>query len=783
MNEHDLLDAVGGIDGKYVDHAANGVPQKQKKHPRRTGWVVAVATMAAALALFLGISALLRKEPEGGAETQMARGTTGSEMPGNSSQGGTDEISESPGEKKSAAQGSEVTLANASFQVDYDGAQVNYRAVLEPYTVNADLSNVKDIDRYWFREEQIEKLAANCFVVTKGQSPEFFDIYESNRYLQYPSFITADSMMHTFHLYFAMLQKKVEKQALYGAVERMTTRMLENAKQQYEVLKGSEWEEAAKLNVAYFGIASRLMELDGQVPDEAADIVSKELQKINGASGIEMSLIMNDYEDYSQYQPRGYYDGDAGLERYFRTMTLYGHLNYAQSSETMNRCALLTTLSMKGDEACRKEWGDIYDVTAFFVGQSDDLGYYEYLPVINEAYGKDVTVKELIGDQDAFRKYVDGIKELHTPGINSVVFEDDGGETDKREASKGFRFMGQRFTMDAAVFTQLTYSQVKQSESGSKRLLPDGLDVPAAFGSDQALDLLIQKGNDQYPNYLEKMEKVRAEMGSVKGYWSSSLYGGWLYTLWPLLEEKGAGYPSFMTNREWQKKSLEGYLGSWTELKHDTILYSKQSMAEMGGGDGEIFDDRGYVEPQPELFARLYALTRTTREGLEARGFLGEKEKEGLERLAALSKRFRDISVKELQDEKLSEDDYEMIRDYGGSLEHLWYDTVKDEADNDYADSAEFPMALVADVATDPNGTCLEEAIGGAARIYVIFPIDGELHIGIGGVFNYYQFVQPISNRLTDKEWRIRIGMQLDDNGVYRPDRSIQGPSWTRSYR
>jgi len=40
-------------------------------------------------------------------------------------------------------------------------------------------------------------------------------------------------------------------------------------------------------------------------------------------------------------------------------------------------------------------------------------------------------------------------------------------------------------------------------------------------------------------------------------------------------------------------------LGSWTELKHDTILYAKQVMAEMGGG-GPQTPPHGYVEPNPK---------------------------------------------------------------------------------------------------------------------------------------------------------------------------------------
>ncbi len=47
---------------------------------------------------------------------------------------------------------------------------------------------------------------------------------------------------------------------------------------------------------------------------------------------------------------------------------------------------------------------------------------------------------------------------------------------------------------------------------------------------------------------------------------------------------KGGAYPPFMQTQAWTRKDLQTSLGSWTELKHDTILYAKQVMAEMGGG-------------------------------------------------------------------------------------------------------------------------------------------------------------------------------------------------------
>ena len=345
--------------------------------------------------------------------------------------------------------------------------------------------------------------------------------------------------------------------------------------------------------------------------------------------------------------------------------------------------------------------------------------------------------------------------------------------------------MGQRFSVDAAVFTQLCYSKVKENSDGEYRMLPDALDVPAALGSDEALSILEDNGNFEYKNYEQNMNKVKETLGdeASDSLWNASLYGGWLHTLSPLLKEKGAGYPSFMTNKAWTRKSLESYLGSYTELKHDTILYSKQFMAEMGGGDDTIYDDRGYVEPEPELFYSLQQLSLDTISGLEGFGLISDADKENMMILANMSEKLGDISIKELTCESLTDEEFDFIREYGGNLEHLWRKTITDKAEDEYVASEEYPCALIADIATDPNGYVLEEALGGASTIYVVFPLDGELHIGKGSVFSYYQFNVEIPDRMTDSDWRRKIGMEMNDDMEYNMGDDVPNPEWTDMYR
>ncbi|PIZ25544.1 MAG: hypothetical protein COY47_05340, partial [Chloroflexi bacterium CG_4_10_14_0_8_um_filter_57_5] len=82
----------------------------------------------------------------------------------------------------------------------------------------------------------------------------------------------------------------------------------------------------------------------------------------------------------------------------------------------------------------------------------------------------------------------------------------------------------------------------------------------------------------------------------------------------------------------WARKDLQTALSSWTELKHDTILYAKQVMAELGGGGAEQ-PPHGYVEPNPEAYARLLALAQMTENGLQARSLLSDLTKRNLDNL------------------------------------------------------------------------------------------------------------------------------------------------------
>ena len=163
---------------------------------------------------------------------------------------------------------------------------------------------------------------------------------------------------------------------------------------------------------------------------------------------------------------------------------------------------------------------------------------------------------------------------------------------------------------------------------------------------------------------------------------------------------------------------------------------------------------------------------------------LTSAEKNDLALLSDIAKRLLDISEKELRNEALSDDDYEFIRGYGGNLEHFWQEV--NAADGiDLAHSYQAPCPVIADIATDPNGSVLEVGSGKADTVFVVFPIDGELHVGSGSVYSFYQFTVPIDERMTDEEFRASLeGGYLDDDWNWvENDNITPQPEWTQSYR
>lgn len=666
------------------------------------------------------------------------------------------------------------------------------------YTINTGLTNVDNLLQfssanrnwntsygYWhsaneLTDESIKLIEQNGFAVSDKYSyAEFFQIYEANRYSYVPNFITTDSATHTFHLMFDYVLKDLEQSKLYDTLIQLSNGMFDASYSQYKELKGTSFETAALRNTAFFSVGSKLLNNGFAVPPEVSDIVSQELILIDAHVGIGESPVINFGSDinsldayrtdYTQYITRSHYNQTEQLQAYFKAMMWYGQITFRSTIDDEVKSALLQTSALM-DTRLSALWANIFEPTSFFVGECDDITYYQYAEALKNLYGGTLISTTNIADESTFAKALEIIQKMSPPQINSIPIFD---TQDKDTAITGYRFMGQRFTLDAYIFQNLIDRAV------SDRMLPNSLDIPSAFGSEVALELLKDE-TTAYPEYSSQMTKLQSKISEIPhDMWTSNLYWSWMYMLLPYTDATdGAGYPMFMRNSAWTKKELNAFQGSWTELKHDTLLYAKAAMSEMGDGGEppERPDDRGYVEPNPVVFGRLASLVKQTKTGLEKRNLLTPEANEALGVLYDLSVRLTEVAEKELANISLSDDDYDFIRTYGGELEHIW-DTAKhyelSQTVNEWSGEimgddmasavtgeylSQHPCGVVADVATDPrNGLALEEATGYAKTIFVVFPRDGKLVLGSGTVFSQYEFTVPMNERLTDEQWHERM--------------------------
>ncbi|MHC4173024.1 MAG: DUF3160 domain-containing protein [Planctomycetota bacterium] len=613
-----------------------------------------------------------------------------------------------------------------------------------------------------------------------------------------PLFVTADTLLHLYHIQFDETLKDVEEREFYGDIRGLTAALLDDALVAYEQYTG-DLQEAAKRNIAYLAVAQKLIDPNTQIPALVTKLVTNELAKIDAHAGFAPSDIFIYQEDYSQYVPRGHYTRSQELRRYFRTLIWYGRMAFllkgaeiwgpmgealisVEDAKIQTMQAVLLARSIEevqvGKRSGRQIWDRLYAVTSFYVGLADDLTPYEYLGAVDKVFGSGFVPADLEDPDNLFALKVE-LALLRSPEIfggtgNVFVTPPVTPESldEVLDKTKGMRFMGQRFIPDSYMFQHLVFPEVLgytgtgdpvpftlgDTGLGPGRCYPRGLDVMAILGSTQAKTILVEQGDTDYTNYDLRFNELKAEFDAFDlADWNRNLYWSWLYSLRALTDEFPDGYPNFMRTKGWEKKELNAALASWTELRHDTILYAKQSYTPV---ETAIPHVTGYVEPVPEFYGRLLALTRMTREGLSDFDALSAQAIQRLVNLEDILSRLIEIANKELTNQQLSDEDYWYIKGFAETLEGAIIG-VEEKG---------IKTTLVADVHThSAEEKVVEEGVGYVDLIIIACPRpDGSIFLAAGPVLSYYEFKHPMSDRLTDEAWR-----ELLDS-PNRPNR----PSW-----
>jgi len=522
--------------------------------------------------------------------------------------------------------------------------------------------------------------------------------------------------------------------------------------------------------------------------------------------------------DFTQFTPRGTYTSSSLRRQYFRGMKWFIQVPFFLKSADLTSYAFALTQLMAEDPVALTDYDRLESAIGFMVGTSDDLMPVDYLKALDAA-------KVSPDGSTAAMAYLAKAREPKIKDLAAEYAAVGSEQSDEvRLKTKGMRFFSGKFIMDSYWTGFLTQGDEAPRRDFVQKLPPmaSSLEVMTLLGSEYArsqiknLDFYSENNAIAIGRALDVLAADNAKL--TEADWRSNLYTSWLWTIQSLFSWQSANktaLPRFMQSQAWEAKTLMTASASWAELRHATILYAKQSFAEMGAGFNDACDPRkvppppkAYIEPQIETYARLRYLAERTRQGLTDQGY-ELINLYPLERFVALMDLVQGFVKKELGDEKLREtvvssarpdpsDSAKTCDEYAIDGESDWEklrlgivsglrDSIPTPVEGPVLPAKDRRAALVADVHTGGDSSYPTSILyQGTGVPYVIFAAVSDANgprLTVGFISSHYEFVKEHGGkRMTDEDWQKNFYVGTDPYNAFQYTPRASWPSTNAWY-
>jgi hypothetical protein len=478
--------------------------------------------------------------------------------------------------------------------------------------------------------------------------------------------------------------------------------------------------------------------------------------------------------DFSQFKPRGRYDQSNWTKQYFRAVMWLGRVDFRlagtkdESQELRELGAVIVLHDLLARSGQVKQWRELDHVLQQFVGQSDCLNVTqvdELLRTFNAGPAAEMT-------DETLAKIHQHIK---TGRVNKQQIRGDYFCVDPRDPNKlvlptNFAFLGQRFVLDSWALSKVVFDDIQWSGEKVPRRIPSALDVSfSVFANDHTTPRLFDRMTaatgltfrDVLP-YQHNLAAVRNIIDKLpESTWEASIYTRWLRCLrelsTPLTDAK---YPEAVRTAAWAQKATTTQLASWTQLRHDTVLYAKPSYTS----SETCFYPAGYVEPVPHFWRRFEDMVGDTVAVLE-QSQVSEQRLKSLKDFASATAMLRTIAEKQFAHTELNDDETKFLQEIvvrnnmcGAPPLGGWYPQLFSR------DDAQKWTALVTDVHTDPPdpivadpGCVLHQGVGNVDLLVVAIDNGSDHVVYAGPVFSHFEFQTSAGVRLTNGDWQAQL--------------------------
>ena len=601
----------------------------------------------------------------------------------------------------------------------------------------------------------------------------FTEIY--NRDL--PVFVSTDAILHSLHMSWDKILMEVETGVLGKKLDTLLTR-LHNQVPVLAAKYSSRPEMRQMINDidVYLTVPRVLLGTASGPKLSENSVVVQELLKLVVALKPASIKLFSDTErmlDFSQFTVRGHYTQTLYLSQYFQAMIWLGRTEICliapesddiqQSKADILRQTIDAVLVEEAAESGNAFplLTEIDTIIRSFIAESDNVTLENVRSLIQEA-GL-ASADELL-DSLTLKNFQEilATKAYAFQRINSQILMSDPMSPEQIKPASAFLLLGQRFIVDSYTTGNVVYDKIVYNNGKVLRMLPSALDVLFAIGNDAAVPLL--KPELDFYHYSSNLAALRYMVDSYEpAFWQSSIYNGWLHsvrTLNPPADK--TALPTFMQTAAWWQEKMNTQLASWAQLRHDFILYAKQSYS---GGNTCSFPE-SYVEPIPEFYDAIKTFAHNAATTFQnpplsdkyvARYFLSMK---------GIADTLGTIARKELSKTLFSEQEKLFLRtmlsstsigcgtlDFKGWYARLYYTGSTGLSERNMT---------IADIHTAPTdaggamvGWVLHVGTGPINLAVVVTEVqDGGTTAFIGPVMSYYEHLATNFKRLTDEEWK-----------------------------
>lgn len=660
---------------------------------------------------------------------------------------------------------------------------------------------------------ELQLLQQNKFIVlNKKGTDDIVDAYSYYWEKDLPIFITTDTILHLWHLVFDKILENTEENIFYPLLSALTIETMKNS------LNNSLLDI---YTLIYLNVALKIVNqsLRLSIPNEVEQASESLLDAILHQTQISYTpLTIRFFDDYSIYKPRGHYSKSEILKKYFRLYKWlaripyffdnYSGIEYLNiSPKNMINSALQITWLLSNTSINYLDhyvsgleiWDTIISFIEIIMGSISSITPRHLYEYCEQIIGDDWKLNDI--DEDT-------INQLQTMILNDPAIPEpempffinimSGGI----ESPKSFTLFGEIETLDSIALQNVVHPYIEN------RFLPHGLDFAyTCLESNRSLELLQDEFFDEFavfPNYQNTLESVKEGVNSYSDEKKQSLQWNWIKMLKSIaVENPGSDenykIPEFMNSSMWLDEKLTTIMGSWAQLRHDTILFTKQS-----SGGRTCSTPTAFVEPYPEFYNKIGQLSQLYKISFESLKNIGYDFISGyfnflrfLDTFTCICQRLEIIAQKELLNQPLTIEDktfiisiyHEQEPYYCGPTEVKgWLPYLLNGLDYHYSFVSNSPNSratLIADIHTDPNsGKVLHISTGLLEHIIAYVPSwDGTEIPMVGPVFSYYEFPTLDSYRLTDEEWRGILSIWLEKDNIESHNFDIiKRGFWAKSY-